>query len=115
MIVHVLRLALLCAAAASLAAQAPVETHIRTLSADAMEGRGLSTKGLAKAADYIENELRAAKVQPAFGKSYRQRFPVKVGVSLGGKNAVEGLAKDDWTPLGFSSAGSFSAPIAFVG
>lgn len=93
----------------------PIETHIRTLAADDMEGRGLNTKGLAKAADYIEQQLRAAKLEPAFGKSYRQKFPVKTGVTLGAKNAIEGLSNDSWTPLGFSSAGSFDAPIAFVG
>jgi len=98
-----------------LLATAPIETHIRKLSSDAMEGRGLNTKGLAQAATYIEKELEAAKLQPAFGKSYRQPFPVKMGVSLGARNVIEGLDSADWTPLGFSSPGSFSAPIAFVG
>ncbi|HYR27554.1 MAG TPA: M20/M25/M40 family metallo-hydrolase, partial [Thermoanaerobaculia bacterium] len=98
-----------------LLATAPIETHIRKLSSDAMEGRGLNTKGLAQAATYIEKELRSAKLQPAFGKSYRQPFPVKMGVSRGDKNVIEGLGPDDWTPLGFSSPGSFSAPIVFVG
>jgi Tol biopolymer transport system component len=92
-----------------------IETHIRTLSADAMEGRGLGTKGLAKAAAYIETQLKAAKLAPAFGKSYRQQFPVKTGVARGEKNAIAGLGNDDWTPLGFSSPGSFRGPIAFVG
>ena len=92
-----------------------VEQHIRTLSTDAMEGRGLGTKGLDKAAGYIEQQLRAAKLEPAFGKSYRQSFPVKIGVALGTTNRVEGLKDDEWTPLGFSSPGSFSGPIAFVG
>jgi Tol biopolymer transport system component len=92
-----------------------IEKHIRTLSADAMEGRGLTTEGLKKAATYIENELRAAKLKPAFGASYRQKFPVKMGVVLGNKNSMAGLADDEWTPLGFSSSGSFSGPIAFVG
>src|SRR6185436_11749402 len=93
----------------------PIEKHIRTLSADAMEGRGLGTQGLKKAADYIEAQLKAANLKPAFGKSYRQKFPVKMGVELGEKNAIAGLANDDWTPLGFSSSGAFSGPIAFVG
>lgn len=93
----------------------PIGKHIRTLAADDMEGRGLNTKGLAKAADYVEQQLRAAKLEPAFGKTFRQKFPVKTGVSLGAKNAIEGLSNDSWTPLGFSSAGSFDAPIAFVG
>lgn len=103
--------------AATLAAspEKTIEKHIRTLASDEMEGRGLGTKGLQKAADYIEAELRAAGLKPGFDKSYRQKFPVKVGVSAGPNNAVEGLAKDEWTPLGFSSAGSFSGPIAFVG
>jgi TolB protein len=105
-------LALLAVLAAT---QQPIETHIRTLSADAMEGRGLGTKGIEKSADYIERELRAAGVAPAFGKSYRQQFPVKMGVSLGAGNRVAGLKNDEWTPLGFSSAGAFSGPIAFVG
>jgi TolB protein len=95
--------------------QQPIERHIRTLSADAMEGRGLNTKGLDKAAGYIEKELRAAGVQPAFGKSYRQQFPVKTGVSLGDRNTLSGVKAEDWTPLGFSSPGSFSGPVAFVG
>jgi Tol biopolymer transport system component len=97
------------------AVQSPIEKHIRTLASDDMEGRGLNTRGLAKAADYVEQQLRAAKLEPAFGKSFRQKFPVKTGVSLGAKNAIEGLSNDSWTPLGFSSAGSFDAPIAFVG
>jgi len=92
-----------------------IERHIRTLSSDAMEGRGLATKGIEKAAAYIEADLRKAGLKPAFGKSYTQKFPVKTGVSLGPDNSIEGLGKDDWTPLGFSSSGSFSAPIAFVG
>ena len=95
--------------------QQPIETHIRTLSADAMEGRGLGTKGIGKAADYIENELRTIGVQPGFGESYRQTFPVKMGVSFGTNNRIEGLQDDEWTPLGFSSSGAFSGPIAFVG
>ena len=96
-------------------ATATIEKDIRTLSADSMEGRGLNTKGLDKAADFVETQLRDAGTKPAFGKSYRQKFPVKMGVSLGAKNAIDGLSKDDWIPLGFSSAGSFSGPIAFVG
>jgi TolB protein len=80
-----------------------------------MEGRGLGTKGIDEAAAYIEKELRAAKLEPAFGKSYRQKFPVKIGVARGTDNRIDGLAEDDWTPLGFSSSGSFSGPIAFVG
>ncbi|MFL6245698.1 MAG: M28 family peptidase [Thermoanaerobaculia bacterium] len=99
----------------ALALTPPIETHIRTLASDAMEGRGLGTNGIAKAADYIEKTLRDSGVAPAFGASYRQKFPVKMGVALGPNNRIDGLSNDEWTPLGFSSSGSFSAPIAFVG
>jgi Tol biopolymer transport system component len=102
-------------AAALYAQTTPIEKHIRTLAADDMEGRGLGTKGIGKAADYIEKQLRATGVAPAFGKSYRQKFPVKIGVALGTKNRVDGLKDDEWMPLGFSSPGAFSGKIAFVG
>jgi len=103
------------AATVKLKPEAAIEKHIRTLASDKMEGRGLNTKGLDAAADYIEKDLRAAGVWPAFGDSYRQKFPVKTGVTLGTKNALSGVADGDWTPLGFSSPGTFSGPIAFVG
>ncbi len=92
-----------------------IENDIRTLAAPNMEGRGLGTKGIGLAANYIEQRLRALGLQPAFGKSYRQPFPVKTGVSMGSRNSLEGVAATDWTPLGFSSPGTFSGPIAFVG
>jgi len=88
---------------------------VRVLAADDMEGRGLGTKGIERAASYIETRLRDLKLQPAFGKSYRQPFEVKTGVAMGDGNRIEGLAAGDWTPLGFSSSGSFKAPLVFVG
>ncbi|MBV8515880.1 MAG: M28 family peptidase [Acidobacteria bacterium] len=110
-----LALAFACSVVLAAAPQPPIERHIRTLAADDMEGRGLGTQGIGKAASYIETQLRDARLRPAFGSSYRQKFPVKMGVALGAKNAIEGLSADDWTPLAFSSAGSFAGPIAFVG
>ena len=88
---------------------------VDTLASDAMEGRGLETQGIRKAADWIEAELRKAGLKPAFGSSYRQPFKVKVGVKLAGDNRLEDVARDAWTPLGFSSQGSFSGELAFVG
>ncbi len=92
-----------------------IETDIRTLAAPNMEGRGLGTKGIGLAANYIEQRMRALGLQPAFGKSYRQPFPVKTGVSLGSGNKLEGVGDGDWTPLGFSSAGAFAGPLVFAG
>jgi Tol biopolymer transport system component len=79
------------------------------------EGRGIGTKGIDKAADYLEGRMKSIGLEPAFGKSYRQPFPIKTGVALDGGNELKGVATDDWTPLGFSSSGTFTGPIAFVG
>ena len=91
------------------------EQDVRTLAAPEMEGRGLGTKGIIKAGAYIESRLKAIGLQPAFGKSYAQPFAVKIGVELGANNHIDGVASDDWTPLGFSSSGDIHAPIVFVG
>ena len=83
---------------------------VQTLASDEFEGRGLGTKGIEKAADYLVKRLREIGLQPQ-----TQAFPVKVGVARGEKNSIDGLAADEWTPLGFSSSGTFNAPVAFVG
>ena len=57
------------------------------LAADDMDGRGLGTAGLGRAADWIEKRLRAMGLAPAFGRSYRQPFRVKAGVALGAPGA----------------------------
>ncbi len=91
------------------------QAGVDVLADDAMEGRGLGTAGIRKAADWIESRMRAIGLEPAFGKSYRQTFPVKTGVSKTSGNRLDGVAEADWTPLGFSSPGAFSGELAFVG
>ena len=107
-------LALLFATTA-FAQQPSIEKDVRTLAADDMEGRGLGTKGIDKATSYLEGRMKAVGLEPVFGTSYRQPFPVKIGVSAGTSNKLGDVAPADWTPLGFSSAGAFEGPIAFVG
>ena len=106
-------LLLLCAVTAP--PKSSIERDIRVLAADDMEGRGLGTAGINRAADYLEKRMRELGLKPAFGNSYRQSFPVKIGVSAGAKNELEGVAREDWTPLGASSSGAFDGQIAFVG
>src|SRR5260221_5462906 len=93
------------------------------LASEETEGRGIGTKGIDKAADYLEGRMKSIGLVPAFGTSYRQPFPIKTGVALDEGNDLKGVAPndsymflqtDDWTPLGFSSSGAFSGPIAFV-
>src|ERR1043165_8643776 len=106
-------LALALAAPADLAKQ--FERDIKIVAADDMEGRGLGTKGIDRAAAFLEGRLREIKLEPAFGNSYRQPFDVKTGVEMGEGNRLSDVAADAWTPLGFSSSGKFHAPVVFCG
>jgi Zn-dependent M28 family amino/carboxypeptidase len=54
-----------------------VEKHLRNLSSDAFEGRALGSRGIELAARYQEDYLRTFGLEPAFGTSYRQTFPLR--------------------------------------
>ena len=88
---------------------------VYTLADDSMEGRGLTTEGIHKAAAWIERKLRADGFQPAFGKSYRQPFDIKTGVTPIAGSRLDGVADSSWVPLGFSNSGAFSGEVAFLG
>jgi TolB protein len=97
------------------AAEKEIRHAVDVLAADDMEGRGLGTGGIRRAADWIEKRLRAIGLEPAFAGSYRQPFLVKTGVRLVPGNRLDGVADSDWTPLGFSSAGEFAGDLVFAG
>jgi Tol biopolymer transport system component len=107
--------ALILVSSVALADEPQLRKDVAFLASDDTEGRGIGTKGIEKATDYLEARMKAIGLEPAFGKSYRQPFPIKTGVALDEGNELRGIGKDDWTPLGFSSSASFSGPIAFVG
>lgn len=50
------------------------ETHVRFLSHDLLEGRGIGTRGSALSQLYIETIFRLSGLQPAAGGSYRQVY-----------------------------------------
>jgi Zn-dependent M28 family amino/carboxypeptidase len=54
-----------------------IAAHIRYLSSDQLEGRAVGTRGIELAAQYHEDYFRRLGLQPAFGTSYRQTFPLK--------------------------------------
>ncbi len=97
---------------------------IKTLAAPDMEGRGAGTKGLAKASKYLEHRYKSLGLRPAGTKGYAQPFMVTTGAKLksdnnlteqiGGKKQVLVL-NQDFVPVSFSSSGSFSGPVVFVG
>src|SRR3954463_5966250 len=103
-----------------------LESDVRILAAPDMEGRGLGTQGIDKAAYFIEGRLREIGLEPGFGASYRQGFGVKTGVTLSDGNTMsatnlvdihttEPVSQGDWSPLGFSSSGIFAGQVVFVG
>jgi TolB protein len=102
-------------AATSARLAAEFRAGVYALADDSMEGRGLNTAGIHRAADWIERELRSRGMKPAFGKSYRQPFDIKTGVVPIPGNRLDGVADSAWVPLGFSNSGSFSGEIAFLG
>jgi Zn-dependent M28 family amino/carboxypeptidase len=54
-----------------------IENHIRNLSDDRLEGRAVGSKGIEIAARYQEDYFRTFGLEPAFGGSYRQTFPLR--------------------------------------
>ncbi|MFI5089298.1 MAG: M20/M25/M40 family metallo-hydrolase [Terriglobales bacterium] len=97
---------------------------VKILAAPDMEGRGAGTRGIDRAAHYIEQQFKALGLEPAGSHSYVQPFTVTTGAKLKGKNdlivrigSVEKTLKlgEDYVPLSFSSVGSVSGPVVFAG
>ena len=117
-----LSLAILCVYALSRAdlLDEKLRQHENYLASDAREGRGIGTRGLNDAADYLAAQFKEIGLQPAFDKSYFQPFEMGWGVTLGPDNRL--ILKDvvvdtssGIMPIGFSSAGKVTAPVVFVG
>jgi hypothetical protein len=104
-----------------------IRAHVRTLSSDAMEGRGMGQPGSDRAADYIARKLEDYGLAPAGEHgTYFQKVPM-VGVKTlpettfelvrdrGGTVPLENLK--DFATSNESQTGleEFNAPIVFVG
>jgi hypothetical protein len=57
-------------------AEAPYRKHIEVLSSDAFEGRAPGTEGEKKTLAYLEQQFRAAGLDPGNGDSYLQAVPL---------------------------------------
>jgi aminopeptidase YwaD len=94
---------------------------VTRLSADAWEGRRAGTPGADRAADWIAGEMKKIGLEGGGESgSYLQSFTFIDGVDLGPGNrlSVGGRAfraGDDFRPLAFSAAGSFSGGAVFAG
>ena len=89
-----------------------------------MEGRGAGTKGIARAADLIEQHYRSLGLQPAGTKSYFQPFTVITGAKLKEGNRLEVQdakskrelkLNQDFVPFSFSSSDEVAGPVVFAG
>jgi Tol biopolymer transport system component len=101
------------------AAASRFAASVAYLAADEREGRGIGTQGLAQAADYVQQQLAAAGVEPGFNGGWRQTFDVTTEVKRGAGTslAVNGkpIAPDDLVPLPFSASKTVIAPVVAAG
>ncbi len=94
---------------------------VRDLASPDMEGRGVGTRGLERAADYLALRFRALGLLPAGeAGSYFQSFEVTTGVKVIEPSRVEvhatrAIPGPDFQPLGFSANGIAAAPVVFAG
>jgi hypothetical protein len=130
-------IAAVCAPRASLAAEEAnaVESRLadaaRYLASDELEGRGVGTKGLDLAAEYIAAQFRDIGLKTElFDDGPFQTFQVTTGASLGSPNELTLVgpagedgqprrialkAGADFNPLAIGGSGKFDLPLVFVG
>jgi hypothetical protein len=115
------------------AAHARIGQSVRELAADAMEGRGIGTAGIDRAAEYIAEQFTQIGLQTAIiDEAPFQNLTVTTDASLGPakKNRLQfvppvpsgeatGAAplqlNEDFTPLAAGGSAAFDLPLAFVG
>lgn len=99
---------------------------IKYLASDELEGRGVSTRGINLAADYIEKEFKAAGLNvKAVNDSAFQKFKINTGSKLGPNNELQLSGPDkqsislvydkDFRACSFGGSGKFDAELAFCG
>jgi Tol biopolymer transport system component len=97
-----------------------VVKDIAWLADPAREGRGVGTKGLAAAGEYIEGRFKALGLQPVEADgSYRQNLEVVTSVVSGPATELRIgdtlFTADQYQPLGFSGQGTLSGRLVFAG
>ena len=119
----------------SLAVEQRLAATDRYLSSDQCEGRGLGSRGIDMAADYLADQLRqlnryGLRTDLWDGGPF-QKFTVAVDAELGPQNhcflvgppkqkggsprRIELVLGKDYTPLAISGSGSFDLPLVFAG
>ena len=127
----------LCLTAGTLKAEdnSSVETRLTDsvtyLASDKLEGRGIGTKGLDLAAEYIREQFEAAGLKTALydGQPF-QKFKLTTGAKLGKQNELQFIGpntddgkeqktvlklKKDFSPLAIGGSGALNMPLVYVG
>src|SRR5438132_1358320 len=98
-----------------------VRDALTYLASDQLEGRGLETEGIGKAADYIATQFRKDGLRPLPAlNGYFQEFPITLSTKIGKETKLEAngqtlTVEKDFSPVGNSAEKSFSGSLAFVG
>ena len=113
--------------ACALWAQAPATispdaylAHIKYLASPELKGRATGSPELETAAAYIAAQFQSFGIKPVPGAPYQQAFTTVVGARLGSGNRFEANGgtlplRDAYIPFSFSSSGTVTAPVVFVG
>ncbi|WP_339728997.1 M20/M25/M40 family metallo-hydrolase [uncultured Gimesia sp.] len=99
---------------------------IKYLASDELEGRGVNTRGINLAADYVEKEFKAAGLNvQAVNDSAFQKFTINTGSKLGPSNELQLTGPDgktiplvydkDFRSCSFGGSGKFDAELVFCG
>jgi len=98
------------------------QAHVEYLASDRLEGRGVGTRGLELAGEYIAEQFAALGLEPAGDDgTYFQTFPIGLHRTLTDDSqlAVTGsgalVQERDFIPFNFSSNDSFSGAVVFCG
>lgn len=116
----------LCRADQAADAEARLRRDIEFLASPECEGRGVNTKGINLAADYVAKEFEKAGLKPAKANAgYFQPFTMTGNAIRGEKNTlalrgpqgqvIEFKVGEHFAPVGLSSKGQVSAPVVFAG
>jgi hypothetical protein len=101
-----------------------VKKDLEYLAGDTCEGRGLDTKGILKAGEYIADTFKQAGLKPAFKDGYFQPFEVPAPRALGtphaltlknGDRKIEPAAGDGFVATIASGGGKTTHDLVFVG
>jgi len=94
--------------------------HIKYLASPELKGRATGSPELETAANYIASQFQSFGVKPVPGSAYEQAFTTTVGARLGANNRFEAntsslALRNGFIPFSFSSSGTVTAPVVFVG